>query len=237
MATALEIIESAMGKLGLIGPGETVAPEDADVCLNRLNALVDSWESDNLFAYTTTDTVFTLPANTTSRTIGSAMQINVARPTRILRGSFVRIDNTDYRLTPVTEAEYNDISLKSTVSSLVPSICFYDGGMPTGNVYFWPTASSAVEVHLITPEDGGAATDLTTSYVMPKGYQRALEYNLAIEIAPDFNQEPTKMLIGAAANSKRALKRTNARVPQLDMDSIGTGRYSSEEIVAGRHLL
>lgn len=230
MATALDIIESAMGKLGLIGPGETVAAEDADVCLNRLNALVDSWESDNLFAYTTTNTVFTLPANTTSRTIGASQQIDVARPVRILRGSFVRVGDIDYRLTPVGEAEYGDISLKSSIGSLAPSVCFYDGGMPTGIVYFWPMASTSVEVHLVTPEDGGAATDLTTSYVFPKGYQRALEYNLAIEIAPDFNQEPTRMLISAAANAKRALKRTNARVPQLDTDQI-TGSCRGRSLV------
>lgn len=220
MATALEIIESAMGKLGLIGPGDTVAPEDSDVCLNRLNTLVDSWENENLFAYTTTDTTFTLPANTTSRTIGPAMEINVARPVKILRGSFVRVDSIDYRLTPVSEAEYNDISLKSSVGTLTPSVCFYDGGVPTGIVYFWPMAATSVEVHLITPESGGTAASLSTEYVFPPGYQRALEYNLAVEIAPDFDQEPTRMLMGAAANSKRALKRTNSRIPQLDMEQI-----------------
>jgi hypothetical protein len=220
MATALEIVESAMSKLGLFGPGDVVSAEDGDVCLQRLNALVDAWENEGLFAYTTADTIFTLPANTSSRTIGPAMQINMVRPVRILRGSFSRLDGIDYRLTPISEAEYNDISLKSTVGSIAPSVCFYDGGNPTGTVYFWPVANVSVEVHLVTPESGGAATDLTTSYLFPPGYQRALEYNLAIEIASDFDQKPTPMLFGMASNAKRALKRTNSRVPQLDMDQI-----------------
>jgi hypothetical protein len=220
MATALEIIESAMGKLGLFGPGDVVSAEDGDVCLQRLNALVDAWENEGLFAYTTTDTIFTLPANTSSRTIGPSMQINMVRPVKILMGSFCRVDNIDYRLTPIGESEYNNISLKSTQGSVTPSVCFYDGGTPTGIVYFWPISSVSVEVHLITPESGGTATDLTTSYVFPPGYQRALEYNLALEIAHDFDQKPTPMVMGAAANAKRSLKRTNSRVPQLDMEQI-----------------
>jgi hypothetical protein len=220
MATALEIIESAMGKLGLFGPGDTVSPEDADTCLKRLNAIVDSWDNEGVFAYTTTNTVFTLPANTNSRTIGPAMQINMVRPLKILRGSFSRLDGRDYPLDPITEAEYNQISLKSTIGSVAPTVCFYDGATPTGIVYFWPVSATSVEVHLVTPEVGGAATDLTTNYVFPPGYQRALEYALAVDIAPDFDQEPTPMVIGQAANLKRALKRSNARVPQMNMDRI-----------------
>ena len=219
MATALEIIESAMSKLGLFGPGDVVSAEDGDVCLSRLNALVNSWESENLFAYTTTDTIFTLPASTTSRTIGPSMQINIARPVKLLR-SFTRLNSIDYRLTPITEFEYNDISFKTSPGANVPSVCFYDGGTPTGIVYFWPVVTSSVEVHLITPEAGGEATDLTTSYVFPPGYQRALEFNLAVEIAPDFDQEPSRMLLGQAANAKRSLKRVNSRVPQLDMEKV-----------------
>lgn len=227
MATALEIIESAMSKLGLLGPGDAVDSDDADVCLNRLNALVDAWENEGMYAYTTTDTIFTLPASTTSRTIGTSMQINVTRPVKILRGSFVRLDNIDYPLEPVSEPEYNNIRLKSTVGSFVPNVCFYDGGVPTGNVYFWPTAGTSVEVHLITPESGGIAASLATNYVFPPGYQRALEYNLAIEIAPDFDQEPSPRLMATASNAKRALKRTNNRVPQLQMENLASNRGRS----------
>src|SRR5574343_498864 len=103
MTTALQIIESEMGKINMIAAGETLSAEDADLCLSRLNTLVDSWGLENLMCYTTTETVFTLPASTTSRTIGAAQQINVARPVRIELGSFTRISGIDRQLTPASE--------------------------------------------------------------------------------------------------------------------------------------
>ena len=231
--TALQLIESAMSKIGMLAAGETVSAEDAAVGLLRLNALIDAMENESLFSYTTTDTVFTLPANTTSQTIGPAMQINLVRPIRLLNGCFSRLSGIDYPLTPISEAEYNEISLKSSIGSVAPSVCFYDGGSPTGIVYFWPTAQSSVEVHLITPQPGTAATATTTSYSLPAGYQRYLEYALAIELAPDFSVMPSPMIVGAAANQKRLLRRTNSRVPQMDMDRIGGRGNSPSDFISG----
>lgn len=233
MATALSLIESAMSKINMLTAGETVSAEDAAVGILRLNALVDALENENLFAYTTQDTTFTLNAGDTSMTIGPAQEINMGRPVKILRGSFSRVGGIDYKLSPITETEYNDISQKSAFSTVAPSVCFYDGGSPTGILYFWPSPSAAAEVHLITPESGGQATDLTTAYVFPPGYQRYIEYALAIELAPDFNTVPSPMILGAAANAKRLLKRTNSRVPQLDMDRIGGYGNSPSDWVGG----
>lgn len=220
MATALTIISSAMAKLGILGPGEVVSAEDAELCRLRLNSLVDSWILETLLAYTTTETVFTLPANTASRTIGASQQISVTRPIRIEGQSFVRVSSIDYPLDPITEAEYNDFALKSTSVGFVPEYCFLDGGYPTGNVFFYPVVGAAVEIHLVTMGQLSAFADTTTDYGLPPGYQRALEFNLAIEIAPDFEQAVSPMIIGAAANAKRLVKRANIMVPQLKMDFV-----------------
>jgi hypothetical protein len=225
--TALDLIEAAMSKINMLAAGETVSAEDADVCLNRLNSLMTSLENEGMFNYTTTKTIATLPASTTSRTIGAAQQIAMTRPVKILKGSFGRIGAIDYPIDPVSEPEYNAISLKSSIGSVAPCICFYDGGNPTGNVYFWPTASTSVELHLITPAPGGVATATTTTYDFPPGYKRMVENNLAIEIAADFNVSPSPMLQGMAANSKRLLKRTNYCTPQMEVRYPGVGRGNS----------
>jgi len=236
MATALELIESAMSKINMLAAGETVSAEDAAVGIKRLNTMMDAWEGENLFNYATIDTIFTLPANTTSRTIGPSMQINVARPVKILPGCFSRIGGIDYHLLDITEAEYNALSLKSSIGSVAPSVCFYDGGNPTGNVYFWPTASTSVEVHLITPQTGTVALDVTTSFVFPPGYQRMIEYSLAIEMAPDFNTTASNAVIGAALNAKRLVRRTNARIPQLDMPTFGGRGSSPSDFIGGYYF-
>lgn len=224
MPTAGELIDSALSKIGVLNAGETADAEDAAVGLTNLNTLVDAWENEGMYAYTTTDTTFTLPAATVSRTIGPSMQINMTRPVRILEGSFTRADGKDYPLRPITEAEYNSIGYKSDYASTAPDVCFYDGGVPTGNVYFWPPTVGSVEVHLITPEAGGSATSLTTNFVFPPGYRLAIEANLAVEVAPYFNIEPPPRLLLAAQNSKRLLKRTNSRVPQMETPDFTVAR-------------
>lgn len=226
MATALDLIKAAMSKINMLAAGETPSAEDAQVGLDRLNSLMTSLENESIFNYTTTDTTATLPASTTSRTIGPAMQIAMTRPVKILKGSFSRLSGIDYPLTPISEAEYNQISLKSSIGSVAPAVCFYDGGTPTGVVYFWPMAASSVELHLITPAIGGVATSITTTYDFPPGYQRAIENLLALEIAPDFNTVPSQMVMAMAMTSKRMLKRTNMRIPQLDIEHV-SGRGNS----------
>ena len=117
----------------------------------------------------------------------------------------------------VNEDDYNAIRLKSSVSGTAPEVCFYDGGSPTGIVYFWPTASTSVSVTIITPTAKTAATDTTTAFVFPPGYDRYIENALALEMSPDFDVKPSPFLMGAAANAKRLIKRSNARIPQLDI--------------------
>lgn len=228
MTTALAFIESAMSKIGMLAAGETVSAEDADVCLARLNSMLDAWENEGLYGYATTDTVFNLPASTTSRTIGPAQQISMTRPVKILEGSFSRVDGIDYPLTSVNEAVYNSVGLKSQISSVAPSICFYDGGTPTGNVYFWPIATAAAEVHLITPTAKTTAAATTTDMVFPPGYDRAIEYCLAIEIAPDFNTPVSPLVAMQAATARRLIKRSNHRVPQLDIPRVGDEYYRAD---------
>lgn len=221
MTTALQIIEAAMGKINVLAVGETVSAEDADLCLDRLNTLRDSLLLEPTFQYKNTETSFTLPAATTSRTIGASQQINVARPVKIEIGSFTRIDSIDYPLEPVSQAEYNDISQKS-LAGYAPEVCFFDGGSPTGNVYFWPPTTASVEVHLVTMTAVTPFADLDTDYDLPPGYRRYFEYGLAVEIAPDFRVAVNPMIAGAASNAKRAIMRMNRKVPQLKLDCDGS---------------
>jgi hypothetical protein len=225
--SALDLIESALGRIQVLAAGETVAAEDAATCLARLNSLVSAWEAEGMFAYTITETVFTLPANTTTMTIGPLQQVDLMRPIKVLLGSFTRINNVDYRLNPATQTEYNLIGLKSAYNALAPSIVYYDGETPTGNLYFWPPVGGDVEVHLMTPEEGGRAEDLYTSYLFPDGYQRAIELALAIDIAPDFSITPSPYLLQQAATAQRAVKRQNQRVPELDMAYPSDTKHSS----------
>ena len=219
MTTALDIIKSAMGKIGQIGAGETPSGDDTSLCLERLNSLLDTLDLESVYAFTTLETVFTLPAATSSRTIGPTLQIDMARPTRLLDRCYTTLQGIDRELKVLSEPEFNMIALKD-LDGFVPEFCYYSAGIPTGEVHFYPRASSAVEVHLFTPNlvNQIAFDDIATALELSAGYKRFLEYALAVEIAPDFNTQPTALLLAAATNAKRTIKRSNYIVPQLRMD-------------------
>lgn len=214
MTTANEIIAGALSKIEALGVGETPAAEDADTCLKALNALVDSWNLDPSQAYRTEQVTATLPSSTAYLTIGAAQSLSTARPIRIERGSFVTVGGIDYPLDPVDITEYNGIALKST-SGPWPSVCAYDGGLPTGRVYFWPLGACTVSltVRTLMTEFAG----LTTSYTLPPGLKRALIHNLGIEVAPDFGATPSADLRRLAVTSRKSFMRANSRVPQLEV--------------------
>jgi len=48
-----------------------------------------------------------------------------------------------------------------------------------------------------------------TELTFPPGYLRAFRYNLALELAPEFNMDPSAQVARIAMTSKRDVKRIN----------------------------
>lgn len=210
--TALAIITSALEELGVIGSGETPDGADAQLCLNALNVLADAWLTEPNYAYSSALVSASLPAGTQSLTIGPSMSINTPRPVRLEPGCYVRVGGVDYPLETVTEAEYNEIALKD-LSGPWPAVCYYDGGSPTGNVFFWPTGPCTV--HLNVQTQASQFATLTTAYTLPPGYQRAFKYTLVEEVSGPFSASVTAIQSRNARQARRAIKRANFSVPQL----------------------
>jgi hypothetical protein len=215
MTTAQTIITAALGELGVTESGQTPSNEDLAVCLLALNVLADAWLVEPGYAYSTTLVSAALPAATQSRTIGPAMQFACARPVRIEQpGSYVRVGDIDYPLEVVDDVAYNEIALKS-VSGAWPSVCMYDAGSPTGNVYFWPTGACTVYLMVKTPVSQFAT--LTTSVTLTPGMERALKFSLMEEVAGTFSRKLTTIQHRNAANARRNFKRANFVTPELSV--------------------
>lgn len=215
MTTANEIIAESLGAIGMLNAGETASAEDSLLCLSVLNTMIDAWNLPSLTQYTTQDATATLGSGVGSLTIGPSMTIAVTRPTRIELGSYVRSEGIDYPMSGLNEAEYNRISLKS-VNGHVPRFFFYDAGTLTGTIYYWPVPNLACVVHHPVATQFEAFADLVTSYNFPQGYKRAMVFNLALEIAPHFEQPPAPWIESAAKKSLRLVKKANYQVPELD---------------------
>lgn len=213
--TANAIIRSALGKLGVVSPGESVKPGDAADCLRALNVMLDAWKVENLYAYATQTVDHPLASPALSLDIGPTGDIVVSeRPVRIEPGSYYTAGGVDYPMEQISTAEFNMIGIKD-LASLGPVLFDYNPTLPDGVLRFYPQASAAAELHLLLQVRVAAFAALATSYTLPPGYERALIFSLAEEVGADFEREIPPTVMRNAANARRFIKRANHSVPQL----------------------
>lgn len=212
MTTALQIIDRAYSLLGYKAAGEVLSSDDANYGLEALNAMLDGWQTQSMYIVSKGAVVATVSG--VSATVGPGMIFDTPRPVRIEDGSFTRLNGVDYEVKEIDRETYASISLK-TVSSTFPQYIYYDGNMPTANLFFYPAPVAGVEFHLAVQTQLTAFANLATDYTLAPGYAKALQYSLAEELAPGIKEVPMS-LMRIAANARRAIRRTNVDVPLLD---------------------
>lgn len=212
MANALQIIDRAYSLLGFKAAGETLSADDASYALDALNVMLDGWNTSRLFIVSVDEVIATV--STVSATVGTGQDFNTPRPVDVEAGSFTRIGGLDYPVKWIDRETYAGISLK-TVRATFPQYAYYDANMPTSHVYFYPLPNAPVEFHLAVQVQLSSFADLTTDYALAPGYLKALQYSLAEELSPGVKELPMSV-VRAAANARRAIRRTNVNVGQLD---------------------
>jgi hypothetical protein len=215
--SAANIIRAALGKLGVVSPGEAVRAGDLETGLAALNTILDAWKLERLYAYATRTIEHTVAGEAQSLTIGPLGDIDEpVRPERFEQGCYYSAGGLDYRLMPLTEAEYNAIGMKD-VGALGPLWFEYTPSLPLGVLRFFPRIIAGAQLRLIVQQRIDAFDDASTLYTLPAGYERALLFTLAEEIAADYEREIPPTVARNAVNARRMLKRGNHIVPQLDM--------------------
>jgi hypothetical protein len=229
MTTSLTIIKDAMVEIGAIGMVDTPEPEDSAHALRLLNRMIDALGVRGVYAYHTDWIVYTLPAATQTRTIGSGGNINTTRPVRLETGSFTRVSSIDRELKIATRDQWAMISQK-TLDRSWPEWVYYEASSPLGTLHFWP--QGACDVHLAIQQRLTAFADLSTDYTLPPGIEDMLTLSLSERLCRPFGRPIPGTLAQAAANARRAVKTANAQVPELDMP-VGARVGSYAEFLAG----
>lgn len=196
MTTALDIITGAAKLIGVVFKSEALSADEASDGLVSLNDMVSSWSNNSLLIYARTWESFNISA-AASYTIGPSQTINTVRPIAI-KAAFIRSGGIDYNMRQITDEQYEDISLKS-VTSPFPEWFDYDNGYPYGTLRFYPQLGVSAELHLLLEKPLTSFPTLTTQVDLPPGTNKALKYNLAIDMAPEYGVEiPDSVLKGAA---------------------------------------
>lgn len=225
MATALDLIKGAMRLIGAIESGETPSSEESSDGLSALNAMLDAWSVERLMVYQILQEPFSLSAGTASYTIGSGGTWNTARPVRI-DSAFIRdSDGLDYPIEIITKDRYDAIADKTTQSR--PEWLYYYTAYPLGTIYWYSVPDATYTAYLNSWKQLQSFAGLATDLALPPGYERAIKYNLALEIAPEYNRMPSAVVVEVANESKAALKSANAPVVEMKCDVMLVAKRSN----------
>lgn len=208
MSTALELIESSLRLATVLASGETATADEATDGLKSLNDILENWSLENLTVWQGDNEQFTLTPGVASYTIGAGGTFNTTRPIRIGL-SFTRVNGSDFPLQPWGLDEYNAVSVK-TVGG-IPERYVYLNEYPLGQIILYPVPATASTLFLNSDRVLTFPVTLATSLAFPPGYEKALRYTLATNLAPEYGVIPLPAVVSIATNSKADIKRSNKK--------------------------
>jgi hypothetical protein len=226
--TVLDLIASSMRDVGSLAQGELPNADEANVCLQKLNNMLDRWSLERLNLFTVGATIYNLTPNKQTYTVGvGAADFNSPRPVRIQTSAAI-MPGTTVRVSMdlMTSVEWAALREKGS-SGLLPAglYCDYDSPIARLNITPVPTGAISIEVYGWT-----ALTQFTTLQDVinfPLGYLEALEFNLAVRIAPEFGMQLDPVIVAAAADGKQSIQRFNAMVLTGAKSEESTGKIPS----------
>ena len=220
MATPSSMIISALVKNGEKAIGGSLTSAEQTAYLDMLQAMIDSWSLERGWCYQIAEDTFTFTVSTGTYSIGTNGAIAVTRPTKIVNARVRDSSNYDHDITILPQEQFAAISNKTAYGDF-PSYMYYDQGYSstsTGTLQFWPVPVKAYTLYLESWKPLQTFASITTTLMMPPGYQRAIEFNFAIEASPGLKSVPPEV-IKIARESKAAIKSLNLPDVILQPDS------------------
>lgn len=223
---ASDLIRSSLRLLGVVATGETPGAAEVSDALGVLNDMLEAWALSDLMLYRVESVSVTLTPNKGVYTIGPGGDINVTRPLGINQ-AYVNYNGLDMMLRPpLTTDEWNRIALKSLRAPL-PTALYYLAAHPLASLYVWPVPSLALVLALSANMQFAQIASPTQTISLPPGYQKALRYALAVELAPEYGLAPAPAVVESARSALAAIKVVNREMPIPRFDAALTGAGSS----------
>lgn len=220
MTTVREIIEAAGGKIGV----KDMTAEDLVDGMFALNMMLNEWSVSRQKISAVTRENFNITSGTASYTVGSGGDIDTTWPSRII-AAYIKQDGIDYPLAVFSAETYAYTGQKAESEKSVA--LYHERTFPLGTFFFWPSPDATYAVHLWSNKSFPTYSSYTTTIALPPEYEPAMIYNLAVELAPDYERDPSQTVIARAVTSLRAVKTMNAHpVPQINTNVVCNGGSS-----------
>lgn len=196
----LQIITQALRKIQVGVGGETLATEYTAIGIDALNTLLRSWAADGVRLWLNETQNYALVDGTSAYTL-SPRVLEVYQAYR-------RASNNDVPVRLITREEYARLPDKTTEGA--PTQVWVDRRRTSVVATVWPVpgsaeASASMALRLDVKRQIEDVTATSEDVEFPPEWLKALVYNLAVEIAPDFNKVPSPLVLQTASDTYDAL--------------------------------
>lgn len=231
ITTALDIIKRALRLLGVKATGEEVSATEGQDALKVLNQMLQQWSNERLMVYQNVNSTWPITSGNESYTIGASSDAswNTVRPLIWQNASaFIRSStsghNIDDALTYYPNDKFQTIMQKDSESTY-PFIWTCDHAYPLATIRLYPVPSTTLIFGISQAQQFDKLNALSDVISMPPGYESALGYNMAVELAPEYGVEIGTVIATKAEESKNNLKRTNTEplLMVVDTELLGNG--------------
>jgi hypothetical protein len=180
--------------------------------LEIANDLLDSWNAEWLTKFGVNINEFPLTQNQQTYTLGTGGNFNIPRPSSIQAMSIVSLQNPaqplELGIPILTDDQWQQLPVKIIYGSL-PTQAYDDGAFPFRNISFWTIPTVAVNVRIYSSPLLTQFPDLITDIEFPPGYDKALRFNLAVDLAPEWGEEVPASVAAQAQMTKAVIKANN----------------------------
>lgn len=214
--TVQNIVDRAGRLLSVLNSGESLTTTESSDALIALNAMLDSWRNDRLMCYSMQDESFSLVANQRTYTVGpSGTALATTRPVHIEEAYYLDANNVTTGLDILDEEQYAGIISKLQTGTY-PQRVWFQPTMPNLTVYVHPVPAASVgAIHFLDYVPVLAFSAVSDTVTLPPGWEEALASNLALVISPEYQIQPSQLVMAMAQSSKAAIKRVNGRPIRL----------------------
>lgn len=192
--TAEDLIHQALRAIGVIPSGVSASTEEKNDGLLALNQLLANWSAHQV----------AIP-NLTRRQValnGAASYNLVTRPLRIKAAMWLHAG---------VEVGYEIVSAEVFADGRRSRVLYHDGGFATGVIRLRPSPSGGT-LELDQFEPLGSLGALNTTVNLPPGYERALKFALAKDLAGEYGRPLPPEVAAGAEEAVQAIVSLNRQV-------------------------
>jgi hypothetical protein len=220
--TGGDLLASALRLIGVLASGETPSGMESADGLLIAQQMLDSWQAERLNIFAIQFNEFPLVPGQQTYTVGTGANFNIPRPARIERYSIVNLNNPaqplELPLQILNFQDWQQLVPVKLISSTLPQYLYDDNQFPYRNLNYWCVPSTNVNTRLYSWAPLSTFPDLVTDVEFPPAYAKAIRYNLAVDLAPEFGRPVPPEVMLQAMQTKGVLKAMNAPDPQMMAD-------------------